>query len=283
MSPQIQALDMQGYQINSLGAATASADAVRYDQLTAGVPSGTIQMGFWATAPSGWLLLQGGTIGSASSGGTVRANADTETLYAYLWDNLADAQAAVSTGRGASAAADFAANKTITLPNMRQRFPIGLASAGTGSTIGGTGGTVDHTHTAPAHYHGMGTGADLNITSSGGGSQTGNESAGHTHFMVTNNEANATLSASNQLAIQETNEGTPDHYYLLKGNSGSATLGLTGGNNTNHTHTAPAHTHASGDHAGRIGLVTGGVDGNAAMTSGTGNPPFLAVNFIIRL
>ena len=42
--------------------------------------------------------------------------------------------------------------------------------------------------------------------------------------------------------------------------------------------------------SGRIGLVTGGVDGNAAMTSGSttpgatggNNPPYLVVNYIIK-
>lgn len=35
------------------------------------------------------------------------------------------------------------------LPDMRQRFPLGKAAAGTGSTLGSTGGTIDQTHTIP--------------------------------------------------------------------------------------------------------------------------------------
>ena len=65
-----------------------------------------------STAPTGWVLGFG-TIGSATSGATNRANADTEALYTLLWNSMADAEAPVATGRGANAAADFAANKAI--------------------------------------------------------------------------------------------------------------------------------------------------------------------------
>lgn len=127
-----------------------------------------------STAPSGYVLLDGKTIGNASSGGTERANADTSALFTLLWDSMADAQAPVSGGRGASAAADFAANKTITLPDARGRTIVGkdnmggttasrLTSAGSGivgTTLGISGGaeTVSlssaqngsHTHTQGA-------------------------------------------------------------------------------------------------------------------------------------
>ena len=43
---------------------------------------------------------------------------------------------------------------TFNLPDMRQRFPLGKAISGTGSTLGGTGGAIDktiadHSHTVP--------------------------------------------------------------------------------------------------------------------------------------
>jgi hypothetical protein len=120
-------------------------------------PVGTIIAKFSSTAPTGYLILQGGTIGAAASGATLRANADTVTLYTQLWTDLSNTEAPVSSGRGASAAADFGAGKTLTLPDMRQRFPIGKAASGTGSTLGGTGGTIDHTHTGPSHDHTMGS------------------------------------------------------------------------------------------------------------------------------
>lgn len=38
---------------------------------------------------------------------------------------------------------------TFNVPDMRQRFPLGLAASGTGSTLGGTGGAIDHQHGSP--------------------------------------------------------------------------------------------------------------------------------------
>ncbi|MBI1996528.1 MAG: hypothetical protein HYS66_08675, partial [Deltaproteobacteria bacterium] len=42
---------------------------------------------------------------------------------------------------------------TFTLPDLRQRFVLGVAASGTGSTLGGVGGGIDHTHTGPSHTH----------------------------------------------------------------------------------------------------------------------------------
>jgi microcystin-dependent protein len=66
--------------------------------------------------------------GTATSGATERANADTSSLFVFLWN--ADANLAVSGGRGANAAVDFAANKTMTLPDCRGRGRSALADMG---------------------------------------------------------------------------------------------------------------------------------------------------------
>lgn len=79
---------------------------------------------------TGWVRANGRTMGSASSGATERANADTGTLFAYLWNNFSNTVCPVSTGRGANAAADFAANKTITLLDWRGYVPGGLDDMG---------------------------------------------------------------------------------------------------------------------------------------------------------
>lgn len=138
-------------------------------------PTGTVVA--WAgitTAPSGWLFLDGTSIGNASSAATGRANADTETLFTLLYNAMADAQAPVSGGRGASAAADFAANKRLTLPNAKGRTIAGKESSESnittavsgfsGATMGATGGSQSHQLTTgeiPAHQHAV---ADHNHT-----------------------------------------------------------------------------------------------------------------------
>lgn len=77
---------------------------------------------------SGFVRANGKTIGSATSGATERANADCQSLFIFLWG--ADSNLSVSGGRGASAAADWAANKTIALPDFRGRVPGGLDDMG---------------------------------------------------------------------------------------------------------------------------------------------------------
>ena len=98
------------------------------------------------------MRLNGRTIGSATSGATERANTDTQALFEYLWQN--DSALAVSTGRGASSSADWAANKTIALPDGRGRVlaaldDMGSTAAGrltssyfgaSGTTLGAVGG-----------------------------------------------------------------------------------------------------------------------------------------------
>ncbi len=79
---------------------------------------------------TGWVKANGLTIGSATSGATGRANADTQSLYTYLWTNCPDAHCPVLGGRGANAAADFSANKQITVFDLRARAPVGLDDMG---------------------------------------------------------------------------------------------------------------------------------------------------------
>jgi microcystin-dependent protein len=124
--------------------------------------TGDIKYTFKTTASTGWLLLTGGsarTIGSATSGATLRANADTLNLYTIIWNGCVDAIAPVTGGRGANAAADFAANKPIQLPNLVDRSPIGAGAATAGLTarvLGTEYGEEGHalsTNELAAHRH----------------------------------------------------------------------------------------------------------------------------------
>lgn len=96
--------------------------------------TGDIKVSYGTSPLTGWVRANGRTIGSATSGATERANLDCQALFQYLW--TADANLAVSGGRGASANADWTANKTIALPDSRGYSLAGLADMGnSASTI----------------------------------------------------------------------------------------------------------------------------------------------------
>lgn len=158
--------------------------------------TGDIKTTYGTGIVTGFVRANGRTIGSSSSSATERANADTQALFVYLWG--VDANLAVSTGRGVSAAADWSANKNIALPDFRGRALAGLDDMGnsaagrltatyfgTAATVlGAAGGAEKATLTAPqlpsnipftdpGHIHpssvnGPGT-AGLTILNAGGG------------------------------------------------------------------------------------------------------------------
>jgi len=251
------------------------------------IPVGQLNPFAGATAPTGWLLCDGTAVSRTTYAG----------LYAVIGDTY-------GSGDGST---------TFNLPDLRRRAPIGR---GASDTLGGSDGityasrSANQSHSVPAHYHGMGAGATLNISSSGGGT-TGNQSADHSHSGTTGTEstththsgatetrssnqfpARANSTAGNQNVLMRASTTGSDnntvndyfshaHNFSTGGQDVAHTHSFTtGGVSANHTHSTPNHTHGSGSFAGLIGLVTGGVDGNAAMTSGTGQ--YLYVNYIIK-
>lgn len=125
-----------------------------------GGSTGDVKFTIKTVADTGWVMCNDGTIGAAGSGGTTRANADTQALFTLLWNNVSNTYAAVSGGRGANAAADFAAGKTIALTKMLGRA---LAVAGSGASLtsrelGQTLGEETHilsTAEMPSHTHSL--------------------------------------------------------------------------------------------------------------------------------
>jgi Microcystin-dependent protein len=150
---------------------------------------------------TGWVRLNGRTMGSASSGATEEASSDTEACYIYLWENFSDAICPVTGGRGISGAVDFAADKPIALLDMRSRGMFGLddmgnsaLSAFTGitfadgdaTTAGAAGGAATQTLTTakiPSHTHVL-------------------TDPGHDHTVYAS--VNASSSASNVRSVQPT-------------------------------------------------------------------------------
>lgn len=140
-----------------------------------------------ASAPSGWLLCDGSAV--------------SRSTYADLF-------AVISTTYGSGDG-----STTFNLPDLRGRFPLGKASAGTGATLGATGGAIDHTHTGPSHQHAVTGGPTV---------------------------------------------GAPSATTVVQSGAGSTVASST-------------HTHA----------LSGSTDAAGAGNTGSANPPFLAINFLI--
>lgn len=196
------------------------------------VPVGTIYSFAGSSAPTGYLICEGDT------------NYNTYT-YRTLHAVISNTYGGTAFNPGTTD--QPGAVTTFKLPDLRRRAPVGKGfsdamGAGEGALYAGR--SFNHSHTVPAHYHSMGSGADLNITSSGA----------HTHTYQTPDLGAAA------------NFGT--NYQV--GSPNSLQTGST------------AHTHPSSSFSGRIGQVTFGVDGNATMTSGTYTIPHLFINYIIK-
>ena len=196
--------DLPPYAIKNGQMVTVVYDGTSFQPLNLGKVTGDLEDTISSTPKPGWLILNGTTtIGSGSSGATVAASY-TEGLYRYIWDRVSDTYAAVSTGRGANAAADFAANKTLTLPNTKDRVAIGINSTVTAAmetvgastvassgTIGTSGATTLDTTMIPSHQHTYdstrsdiaGAGGQVVTSGAGTGQNTGSVGGGgsHTH------------------------------------------------------------------------------------------------------
>jgi microcystin-dependent protein len=238
-------------------------------QFEPGVMTGEIKAYAGTAAPSGYVRANGRTIGNAASGASERANADTAALYSLLWDSYGDGVCPVSSGRGANAAADYAANKTIGLPDMRGRAMIGLDDMGNSAAGRLAGATIDQTTNGasggadtvtlaegnlPAHTHSDGT-----LAAASGGA--------HTHFVVnadtSGSGAGDDVTATDQITANR--GGVTNDNYTLGGTATAATLGLTSSNG--------AHTHD----------VTGATGSTGSGTAFDILPPAFLTTFIIKL
>lgn len=134
------------------------------------ITSGIVLPFAGTSSPTGWVRLNGKTLGNGASSATERANADTQALYELLYANYSDSLLPVIGGRTGNATNDFNAGKPITLPDMRGRNLFGLDDMGNsaasritnttaspnGTTLGATGGTETYTMTSthlPSHHH----------------------------------------------------------------------------------------------------------------------------------
>lgn len=186
-----------------------------------GFTTGDIKLKYGDSEEAGYVRCNGRTMGSASSGATERANADTEVLFKYLWNT--DPNLSVSGGRGVSANSDWSANKRITLPDAKSRSLVALDGMG--------GSATDRINASGAGNSGL----DASILGASGGvdrhavSET--EMPSHAHSGNTNNAGSHAHSIS---AIQTSGGGT----VALRGGDVLANQWTASTNSAgNHTHT----------------------------------------------
>lgn len=192
--------------------------------------TGDLKMAWRVDAPTGWVRMNGRTIGAAASGAAERANTDCEDLFIFLWNK--DSNLAVSGGRGATANGDWAANKTIALPDPRGSALVILDSFGNSAAGRVTDAIL---------------GADSDTLGTRGGSQT--------HTLVTGE-----IPAHGHSVTGTTNTtGAHAHGVYRQNNEGGSIAVRDGGNSTSNT----TNTTSAGDHSHTV-------TGTAADTGGGG-------------
>lgn len=253
---------------NGVNSDEIAASAVTEAKLAAAViakllPSGTILDYAGSTAPSGFLLADGKTIGDASSGtgDPVRSSSATQTLYELLWNSMADAQATVSGGRGGSATSDYNAHKTITLPDLRGRTTAALDNLGgtaanritsggagfVGTTLGLAGGSQSVTLTSaqmPVHSHSI---TDPGHFHTANHSHTVTD-PGHVHTYTNRPFSNAASAGGAFDAVSTTTQSA---------NTGSQVTGLTVNTANVNTSSTDTNITATNNAGGTGGTTTG--------------------------
>ena len=267
--------------LTNLGAAPASA----------GVPTGAIEMFAGATAPANWLLCNGAAV--------------SRTTYSALF-------AVIGTTYGAGDG-----STTFNLPNLSDRFPVGRGT--THATLGGTGGSTSYTPAGSVSVTGVSgtvsvSGTNASTTSTGTVGDTALTTAqlpAHNHGVTDPGHAHGVYDAGHVHAIRE-EYGAPGQvpynpnntYCQIAGdNAGTkewhtAPVQVVGtgigiyasatGISTNNAGSGATHTHSI-TMAGHTHTFTG--SGSFAFTSATSSfagtaatiePPYIALNFIIK-
>lgn len=159
------------------------------DLIAAATPTGVRQsfMGTTSQVPAGWVLLRGNSIGDASSGGTERANADTQALFTLLWANpnyVLQTSTGSAATKGATAAADYALHSRLVLPDYTSKFAQfdnsgtnpgatgGSSSLQSGATsgslsVGGSTSNLSGASLTIPHGNGVGGGSDTSLAGAG--------------------------------------------------------------------------------------------------------------------
>jgi microcystin-dependent protein len=253
------------------------------------IPTGVIEMFAGSTPPTGFLFCDGSEI--------------SRTTYATLFGVIGTAYGA---GDGST---------TFKLPDLRQRFPLGKGASGSFSTLGQTGGAINHTHTGGSHAHSTPAHSHAQVAhihnlgnnpASGGGYGT-SAAGGHDHTVPSQSTSSDSHAHSfsdsfttgdGSGSIAGSGSSTPSVNTYTHSHSGSVS-GSTSSDSHSHTRAAVStdavgnHSHTIGAHVHDLGNSPSGgaaTTGNASPTTNSAgavetdgaNPPYQIVNFIIK-
>lgn len=193
------------------------------------------------TAPTGWALCDG--------------SQKSRLTYKGLFDVIGTTYGA---GDGST---------TFNVPDFRGRFALSKAAAGTGNTLAGTGGSLDHTHSGGT------TSSDGATTTSSDGATTTSSDGGHTHTGPSHTHSGTTDAVFFTTELVEAGANpwgiaSDDHEHVHGFTTDAAGTGATSSDGA-HTHTIGNHTHTIGAHT------------HTVATTGANNPAYLVVNKII--
>jgi microcystin-dependent protein len=254
------------------------------------IPTGVIEMFAGTTPPTGFLFCDGSVISRAT--------------YATLFGVIGTAYGA---GDGST---------TFGLPDLRQRFPLGKAASGSWSTLGQSGGAMNHTHTGGSHSHSTPAHSHAQVAhvhnlgnspSSGGGYSTSSigghdhtvpsqstSSDSHSHsFSDSFSTGGGSLSGSTQADPSGVQRSTDSHTHSgsISGSTSSDSHSHTrAAINTdavgNHSHTTVAHVHDLGNSPSGGATTTGNAspttNAGGAVETDAANPAYQIVHFIIK-
>ncbi len=251
-------------------------DFDNYDQVNAIISSprtGDTKTSLSNLVPLGWVPLNDGNIGNASSSATTRANIDTWPLYSLLWTNTNNTFAPVSTGRGANAIADFNSNKTIGLTKVLGRVIQGLPTNSNFTYVNGTG---IFTVGSNAFFY---IGSPVFLTNSGGAIPSGFAlgtiyyampvAGSTTTLQVASSYANA-IAGTALVPASDNGSGINTLNFAMSGTFGEAEHTQLLSELVSHTHTAALYSLGAGSNAKFSNFDTGGAQSNTGTTDATG-------------
>ena len=257
-----------GAQFNALVSTISIADPEPAPTTT--IVTGAI-LALYSNAPiDGWVICNGLTIGPIGSSADT-ASDDCEDLFLLLWTN--DSALTVSGGRGASAAADWAAGKTITTPDLRGCALVGRDAMGTSAA-----GRITAATTSTPDALGTHLGTETHVLTetqmpSHGHVITVANSAGHTHTGVTNMLGNHT----HPMPLV-----SPNTYQSVSSGLGATVV--------NTFQTTTDVTQAAGDHGHSFTTDSGGVHAHDAAAADAGSDaahlnvqPSILITWFIKL